>query len=72
MPRDESIRKVLVIGSGPICRVLKESGVQVVLCNTTPATIMTDQSMADAIYLAWAATFANTTAPLPIPAKATW
>ncbi len=66
MPRDESIRKVLVIGSGPIvigqaaefdyagtqaCRVLKEAGVQVVLCNTNPATIMTDQSMADAIYL---------------------
>ena len=66
MPRDESIRKVLVIGSGPIvigqaaefdyagtqaCRVLKESGVQVVLVNTNPATIMTDQSMADAIYL---------------------
>ncbi|MBR3556861.1 MAG: carbamoyl phosphate synthase large subunit, partial [Oscillospiraceae bacterium] len=66
MPKDESIRKVLVIGSGPIvigqaaefdyagtqaCRVLKESGVQVVLVNTNPATIMTDQSMADAIYL---------------------
>ncbi len=66
MPRDESIRKVLVIGSGPIvigqaaefdyagtqaCRVLKSAGVQVVLCNTNPATIMTDQSMADAIYL---------------------
>ena len=66
MPRDESIRKVLVIGSGPIvigqaaefdyagtqaCRVLKEAGVRVVLCNTNPATIMTDQSMADSIYL---------------------
>jgi carbamoyl-phosphate synthase large subunit len=66
VPRDESIRKVLVIGSGPIvigqaaefdyagtqaCRVLKESGVQAVLVNTNPATIMTDQSMADSIYL---------------------
>ncbi|MBQ9349111.1 MAG: carbamoyl phosphate synthase large subunit, partial [Oscillibacter sp.] len=66
MPLDPSIRKVLVIGSGPIvigqaaefdyagaqaCRVLKEAGVQVVLCNSNPATIMTDQAMADAIYL---------------------
>ena len=66
MPRDQSIRKVLVIGSGPIvigqaaefdyagtqaCRVLKAAGVQVVLVNTNPATIMTDQSMADSIYL---------------------
>ncbi len=66
MPLDKSIRKVLVIGSGPIvigqaaefdyagaqaCRVLKDAGVQVVLCNSNPATIMTDQAMADAIYL---------------------
>ena len=66
MPLDKSIRKVLVIGSGPIvigqaaefdyagtqaCRVLKEAGVEVVLCNSNPATIMTDQAMADAIYL---------------------
>ncbi len=66
MPQDKSIRKVLVIGSGPIvigpaaafdyagtqaCRVLKAAGVQVVLVNTNPATIMTDQSMADSIYL---------------------
>ncbi len=66
MPLDTSIRKVMVIGSGPIvigqaaefdyagtqaCRVLKEAGVQVVLCNSNPATIMTDQAMADAIYL---------------------
>ena len=66
MPLDQSIKKVLVIGSGPIvigqaaefdyagtqaCRVLKAAGVQVVLCNSNPATIMTDQAMADAIYL---------------------
>jgi carbamoyl-phosphate synthase large subunit len=57
MPRDKSIKKVLVIGSGPIvigqaaefdyagtqaCRVLKEEGVDVVLANSNPATIMTD------------------------------
>ena len=66
MPLDTSIKKVLVIGSGPIvigqaaefdyagaqaCRVLKEAGVNVVLCNSNPATIMTDQAMADEIYL---------------------
>ena len=66
MPLDQSIRTVLVIGSGPIvigqaaefdyagtqaCRVLKEAGVRVVLCNSNPATIMTDPAMADAIYL---------------------
>lgn len=66
MPRDESIRKVLVIGSGPIvigqaaefdyagaqaCRVLKDEGVSVVLVNSNPATIMTDKNLADAIYL---------------------
>ena len=66
MPLDKRIKKVLVIGSGPIvigqaaefdyagtqaCRVLKEAGVNVVLCNSNPATIMTDQAMADEIYL---------------------
>ncbi len=66
MPLDTSIKKVLVIGSGPIvigqaaefdyagaqaCRVFKEAGVNVVLCNSNPATIMTDQAMADEIYL---------------------
>nr|WP_325205251.1 carbamoyl-phosphate synthase large subunit [uncultured Oscillibacter sp.] len=66
MPLDTRIQKVLVIGSGPIvigqaaefdyagaqaCRVLKEAGVNVVLCNSNPATIMTDQAMADEIYL---------------------
>ncbi|MBQ7460425.1 MAG: carbamoyl-phosphate synthase large subunit [Oscillospiraceae bacterium] len=66
MPRDKSIRKVLVIGSGPIvigqaaefdyagaqaCRVLRSEGVNTVLVNSNPATIMTDKSMADEIYL---------------------
>ncbi len=66
MPLDTSIRKVLMIGSGPIvigqaaefdyagaqaCRVLKEAGVNVVLVNSNPATIMTDKALADEIYL---------------------
>ena len=66
MPLDQSIKKVLVIGSGPIvigqaaefdyagaqaCRVLKSEGVNVVLVNSNPATIMTDKAMADEIYL---------------------
>ncbi|MBO5797537.1 MAG: carbamoyl-phosphate synthase large subunit, partial [Clostridia bacterium] len=66
MPRDNTIRKVLVIGSGPIvigqaaefdyagaqaCRVLREEGIHVVLVNSNPATIMTDKHLADAIYL---------------------
>ena len=66
MPLDKSIKKVLMIGSGPIvigqaaefdyagtqaCRVLKEAGVNVVLVNSNPATIMTDKAQADEIYL---------------------
>ena len=66
MPLDKSIKKVLVIGSGPIvigqaaefdyagaqaCRVLREEGVNVVLVNSNPATIMTDRAFADEIYL---------------------
>ena len=66
MPKDPTIRKVLVIGSGPIvigqaaefdyagaqaCRVLKEEGINVVLVNSNPATIMTDRHLADEIYL---------------------
>ena len=66
MPRDDSVKKVLVIGSGPIiigqaaefdyagaqaCRVLKDAGVNVVLANSNPATIMTDKHLADEIYL---------------------
>ncbi|MCQ2566367.1 MAG: carbamoyl-phosphate synthase large subunit [Clostridia bacterium] len=64
--KDKSIKKVMVIGSGPIvigqaaefdyagtqaCRILKKEGVDVVLVNSNPATIMTDKSMADDIYL---------------------
>ena len=66
MPKNKEIKKVLVIGSGPIiigqaaefdyagaqaCRVLKKEGVQVVLVNSNPATIMTDEALADQIYL---------------------
>ncbi|MDR1069501.1 MAG: carbamoyl-phosphate synthase large subunit [Gracilibacteraceae bacterium] len=66
MPRDKSIRRVLLIGSGPIvigqaaefdyagtqaCRALKEEGLEVVLVNSNPATIMTDRAMADHIYI---------------------
>jgi len=66
MPLDKSIKKVLVIGSGPIvigqaaefdyagtqaCRVLKSEGINVVLVNSNPATIMTDKTLADEIYL---------------------
>lgn len=66
MPRDLTIKKVLVIGSGPIvigqaaefdyagtqaCRSLKEEGVQVVLLNSNPATIMTDKDIADQVYI---------------------
>ena len=66
MPRDNSIKKVLVIGSGPIvigqaaefdyagtqaCRSLKEEGVEVVLVNSNPATIMTDKEIADQVYI---------------------
>ncbi|MBO5744589.1 MAG: carbamoyl-phosphate synthase large subunit, partial [Clostridia bacterium] len=66
MPLNKDIKKVLVIGSGPIvigqaaefdyagaqaCRVLKEAGVNVVLVNSNPATIMTDSALADEIYL---------------------
>ena len=66
MPKDKSIKKVLVIGSGPIvigqaaefdyagaqaCRVLKEEGIDTVLVNSNPATIMTDKHLADEIYL---------------------
>lgn len=66
MPKDKSIKKVLVIGSGPItigqaaefdyagtqaCRTLKSRKVEVVLVNSNPATIMTDKAMADSIYI---------------------
>ena len=66
MPRDLSIRSVLVIGSGPIvigqacefdysgtqaCRVLRAEGIRVILVNSNPATIMTDPEFADATYI---------------------
>jgi len=66
VPRDNSIKKVLVIGSGPIvigqacefdysgaqaCKVLMEEGIKVVLINSNPATIMTDPDMADRTYI---------------------
>ena len=66
MPRNPTIKKVLVIGSGPIiigqaaefdyagtqaCRALKEEGIEVVLVNSNPATIMTDRNIADRVYL---------------------
>ena len=66
MPRNENLRKVLVIGSGPIiigqaaefdyagtqaCKSLREEGVEVVLVNSNPATIMTDEDVADRVYI---------------------
>ena len=66
MPKDTSIKSVLIIGSGPIiigqacefdysgsqsARSLREEGVEVILINSNPATIMTDPSMADKVYL---------------------
>ncbi|HPU58848.1 MAG TPA: carbamoyl-phosphate synthase large subunit, partial [Candidatus Avimonas sp.] len=66
MPKRTDLRKILVIGSGPIvigqaaefdyagtqaCLALKEEGYEVVLCNSNPATIMTDTSIADKIYM---------------------
>ncbi|MBQ6937295.1 MAG: carbamoyl-phosphate synthase large subunit, partial [Clostridia bacterium] len=66
MPKNKDIKKVLVIGSGPIvigqaaefdyagaqaCRVLRDEGINIVLVNSNPATIMTDKALADEIYL---------------------
>ena len=66
MPLNPNLKKVLVIGSGPIvigqaaefdyagtqaCRALKEEGLEVVLVNSNPATIMTDSAMADHVYI---------------------
>ncbi len=66
MPLNKDIKKVLVIGSGPIvigqaaefdyagtqaCRALREDGIEIVLVNSNPATIMTDKAMADRIYI---------------------
>lgn len=66
MPKNESLQKVMVIGSGPIvigqaaefdyagtqaCRALKDEGLEVVLVNSNPATIMTDANVADRVYI---------------------
>ncbi|MBR2530192.1 MAG: ATP-grasp domain-containing protein, partial [Lachnospiraceae bacterium] len=66
MPKREDIKKILVIGSGPIvigqaaefdyagtqaCLALREEGYEVVLCNSNPATIMTDEVIADKVYM---------------------
>lgn len=66
MPKRTDIKKILVIGSGPIvigqaaefdyagtqaCLALKEEGYEVILCNSNPATIMTDTSIADKVYM---------------------
>ena len=66
MPKREDIKKVMVIGSGPIvigqaaefdyagtqaCLALKEEGYEVILINSNPATIMTDTNIADKIYM---------------------
>ena len=66
MPRNRKLKKVMVIGSGPIvigqaaefdyagtqaCRALKEEGLEVVLVNSNPATIMTDSAIADEVYI---------------------
>ena len=66
MPKDNSIKSVLIIGSGPIvigqacefdysgtqaARSIREEGIEVILINSNPATIMTDPMMADKVYL---------------------
>ncbi|PAB60670.1 carbamoyl-phosphate synthase large subunit [Anaeromicrobium sediminis] len=66
MPKNEELKKVIVIGSGPIvigqgaefdyagtqaCKALKEENIQVVLINSNPATIMTDENVADKVYI---------------------
>ncbi len=66
MPKNPNIKKVMVIGSGPIvfgqaaefdyagtqaCRSLKEEGIEVCLVNSNPATIMTDKQIADQVYI---------------------
>lgn len=66
MPKNDKLKKILVIGSGPIvigqaaefdyagtqaCQALKEEGIEVILINSNPATIMTDTNMADKVYI---------------------
>ena len=67
MPKNPNVKRVMVIGSGPIvigqaaefdyagtqaCRSLREEGVEVILVNSNPATIMTDKNIADKVYRA--------------------
>ena len=66
MPKNTSLKSILIIGAGPIiigqacefdysgaqaCKALKEEGIRVILVNSNPATIMTDPMMADATYI---------------------
>src|SRR5665647_861655 len=66
MPKKNNIRKVLIIGSGPIiigqaaefdyagtqaCKAIKEEGIETILVNSNPATIMTDKGIADKVYM---------------------
>ena len=66
MPKNPNVKRVMVIGSGPIvigqaaefdyagtqaCRSLKEEGVEVILVNSNPATIMTDRDIADKVFI---------------------
>ena len=70
MAKNTEVKKILIIGSGPIvigqaaefdyagtqaCLALKEEGYEVILCNSNPATIMTDTSIADKVYMAFVA-----------------
>ena len=90
MPKDPRIKKVLVIGSGPIiigqaaefdysgtqaCRALKAEGIETVLLNSNPATIMTDPDVADHVYIepmtleVWSASWRSRS---PTPFCPTW
>ena len=66
MPKNPNIKKVLVIGSGPIvigqaaefdyagtqaCKAIREEGIETILVNSNPATIMTDKGIADKVYM---------------------
>ena len=66
MPIDNSLKKVIIIGSGPIiigqaaefdysgtqaCKAIKEEGIETILVNSNPATIMTDTHIADKVYI---------------------
>ena len=66
MPRNQELKKVLILGSGPIiigqaaefdysgtqaCKAIKEEGIETILVNSNPATIMTDSNTADKVYI---------------------